>query len=350
MKKYFKRILFIILFVSSFISNSQNIYVIRSYGEIYSYNTENQSTILIEDFGTSADGQLRDIAYSTTGELYGVNQVSIFHLDPNSGNVTNLIDLEPGVHASLTCSDSGVLYTLNNNNYNLYAFDIQNEILSIVANLGSQSHDLTFYKGSIIFTTPPYVKSYNLTTREINNIFCSEDTFFYGITNLYTDCNNQRLFAVSPSFQNGYIRNRVWELDIDLGTASIVNDNLLGEFEFPSPSGGIERIDGLASLNEGFAQNCNFDFEDIQGECLLSLMEFQGTTKIKVFPNPVYDYLNIQYDGTIDKINIYSLSGKMIQNYNDPKSNLDLGHIPEGIYFLEISEEDKISIIKIIKK
>ncbi len=72
---------------------------------------------------------------------------------------------------------------------------------------------------------------------------------------------------------------------------------------------------------------------------------------IKIYPNPVSDYLNIVSDNIedIEFIKIYSYDGKLI--YSDIKNNnkIDCRSLKNGVYFIEITTENNTSRKRFIK-
>ena len=65
--------------------------------------------------------------------------------------------------------------------------------------------------------------------------------------------------------------------------------------------------------------------------------------EVLVYPNPVKDKLLIQTELGIDKIEIYDMLGKevLIQTTND-KTEINISHLPQGIYNVRIFSEGKV--------
>ncbi|MFW6267493.1 MAG: T9SS type A sorting domain-containing protein, partial [Marinilabiliaceae bacterium] len=71
---------------------------------------------------------------------------------------------------------------------------------------------------------------------------------------------------------------------------------------------------------------------------------------VVVYPNPADRQLFIE-GVTIDRLKIYSLNGKTIMNLQSPSSGIDVSNLKQGIYFIEIEDENqKKHITKFIKK
>lgn len=79
-------------------------------------------------------------------------------------------------------------------------------------------------------------------------------------------------------------------------------------------------------------------------------------TEIKVYPNPIFNELNIDFSGTNilnGKICILSIEGKLIKTQQLTSSanlTIDMSNIPQGVYLCRFSNEKEIKTIKIIKK
>ena len=79
----------------------------------------------------------------------------------------------------------------------------------------------------------------------------------------------------------------------------------------------------------------------------LSIDEKSTKNKVKIYPNPVKDILNIDAKN-IDWIKIYDTSGKLLKTYSK-QSKINISELPKGNYLTEISENGKISKQKFIK-
>lgn len=74
-----------------------------------------------------------------------------------------------------------------------------------------------------------------------------------------------------------------------------------------------------------------------------------------LFPNPLDDLLNIEFDKVYRKIklNVYGKDGKSVfnQQYESKKNiKLDLSALKKGIYFIKIDKDTEYSLLKIVKK
>ena len=74
-------------------------------------------------------------------------------------------------------------------------------------------------------------------------------------------------------------------------------------------------------------------------------MEVSG---LKLYPNPVQDFLRVSADDTIDTVRVYNLLGVIVSESNS--NSVYMGNLPHGVYIAEVISGDKMSRKKIIKK
>ena len=82
----------------------------------------------------------------------------------------------------------------------------------------------------------------------------------------------------------------------------------------------------------------------------ISSVEFE--LEVKVFPNPVSDFLQVKYEGSEElQIEIFNLSGHNFQSITSRNgdTNIDLQNLVPGNYYVKISAGNKMTIQKIIK-
>lgn len=70
---------------------------------------------------------------------------------------------------------------------------------------------------------------------------------------------------------------------------------------------------------------------------------------LKVYPNPTSNVVNIVVDETLTSIRLMDLSGRTIQEYQASSTQINIAEFNTGIYFLELANAKKRSILKIIK-
>lgn len=83
----------------------------------------------------------------------------------------------------------------------------------------------------------------------------------------------------------------------------------------------------------------------------LSINDFESTSYIKIYPNPVENVLNFETQFNIEKIQIFNLLGKLIQEVSPSQNTheINVSQLTDGIYLIEIQSENKKAIKKFIK-
>ncbi|MCL9769953.1 GEVED domain-containing protein [Flavobacterium sp. HXWNR69] len=153
-----------------------------------------------------------------------------------------------------------------------------------------------------------------------NNIF--EDTEF---TQLVNNMNSQNTtsFTVSSTSNSGLVKMRIRSRAYG---SAINSSNACTSF------GSGETRDYIFTVNNSLGVNDNsFD------------------TKIKVYPNPTSDYINIESLSEIKKVTVYNMMGQMVLNTISNK--VDISNLSSGTFILEVTSIDgQKSKRKIIKK
>jgi len=72
----------------------------------------------------------------------------------------------------------------------------------------------------------------------------------------------------------------------------------------------------------------------------------------KVYPNPVKDILNFEYDSDITSIRIINLLGQevMVRNNNGTSAQMDISQLPAGTYIVNVRVGDVLKTVKISKQ
>jgi len=106
---------------------------------------------------------------------------------------------------------------------------------------------------------------------------------------------------------------------------------------------------------EGFVIKGNFieTLKSMQNANDLFLRTCIGTTNVSetvddvltVFPNPTSDFINISCSEEIEIIRIVNLLGKVVIETTDPQ-RIDISHLSEGIYFIQVNKVVKKMIIQ----
>ena len=92
------------------------------------------------------------------------------------------------------------------------------------------------------------------------------------------------------------------------------------------------------STDCSFASNC-FDFTSVD----------EQSTKIKVFPNPTNNYINIDVTGFENKVHteLYDLNGRLLETSNN--AIVSLKNYQRGIYLLKVTYGDKTELVRVVR-
>lgn len=72
--------------------------------------------------------------------------------------------------------------------------------------------------------------------------------------------------------------------------------------------------------------------------------------ELKIHPNPTSNILNIEIDEfAIDKVEVLSMSGKLLKSTTVNINSIDISNLPNGVYFLKIYTDDHLYLNKVVK-
>lgn len=74
-------------------------------------------------------------------------------------------------------------------------------------------------------------------------------------------------------------------------------------------------------------------------------------TDLKVYPNPVENYLTLDYDGFISDVAIFDMQGQdvVVEDFNSDLSKLDMSGLAYGNYILKITADDEVRTVNVFK-
>ncbi len=79
----------------------------------------------------------------------------------------------------------------------------------------------------------------------------------------------------------------------------------------------------------------------------------KNEVSLEVFPNPVDDVLNVMFSeqGFLYSLEVYDLTGRLLLEKEETVNSfqLNIGHLPEGVYLIKAKHSDKTEIVKFIK-
>lgn len=77
-----------------------------------------------------------------------------------------------------------------------------------------------------------------------------------------------------------------------------------------------------------------------------------GKNQVSFYPNPVVDYVHINYDRKIRNVEVYNVAGQQLINetVNAEKGSVNMSRLPAGLYILKVNSDKDSQSLKIIKK
>ena len=128
----------------------------------------------------------------------------------------------------------------------------------------------------------------------------------------------------------------------------------------PTSTGNIGSVDFTPTTSGDYYFGFNaysaanqFDLlvDDIAVNTTLAAPSF-NTAPFLAYPNPVNDVLNIRFDKTISKVNIYNIVGQEIiaKPVTTNLTQIDMSNLSKGTYLVKVSSNQLIQTIKVVKK
>jgi hypothetical protein len=160
-----------------------------------------------------------------------------------------------------------------------------------------------------------------------------------GIYNSYSDCINDceaqpTWNCISPGDcqDPGDATGNFWDINDCLN-----NCNVQPTWNCDATLGCIDPGDGTGVYSS--LTNCQYD-------CNTTSIESMGIQKLKIFPNPVNNTLNIICEKDITKIEIYDALGRIIISKENPSNHISVEELKNGLYTVSITLKDN----KIVRK
>lgn len=71
---------------------------------------------------------------------------------------------------------------------------------------------------------------------------------------------------------------------------------------------------------------------------------------MKLYPNPVADFLQIDFNGNILAVRITDLSGRTVMKSKSNSRTLNMSFLPAGVYVIAVTTQNETQTFKIIKQ
>ena len=83
--------------------------------------------------------------------------------------------------------------------------------------------------------------------------------------------------------------------------------------------------------------------------CSLSADALDNIAGLRIYPNPAKEVVHITTaNGTLDKLELFSMSGKKVKEYTTDVSRIQVDDLSSGLYLLKLYQGDKHTFRRII--
>jgi hypothetical protein len=129
------------------------------------------------------------------------------------------------------------------------------------------------------------------------------------------------------------------------------NQSVLDELPAISCSANSNSPAGFYDIVLSGGSDNNYNYQLVNGK--LEVINGTGIKDVEmqiisIYPNPAKHDLFIKSDSSIEKVEIYNLSGLRVLTENNFAEKIDVSHLEEGIYFVRITADSTIATKKII--
>ncbi|HPD27996.1 MAG TPA: T9SS type A sorting domain-containing protein [Paludibacteraceae bacterium] len=74
-----------------------------------------------------------------------------------------------------------------------------------------------------------------------------------------------------------------------------------------------------------------------------------GNQTVIIYPNPVQDILHIQAEGAVIAVRVYNIHGAVVAQALNNAREINLSHLPTGIYMVRVEVGENVGAMRIIK-
>ncbi len=231
----------------------------------------------------------------------------------------------------------------------LIAYDDQNRITEI------DELDIFYYTGDTIVSWDYSYENGKLFTRTFEDFLDPSNNF-----------KDSMLLTLDGNFEQ---LTRIFSDDNNIDYDIVYTDNkpfVTGEFVSPFDFYNTlfllfseEQTEELIALqnNELPTQHLiNGGGDLIRGTWNYSLFTSNSETRIPakaitVHPNPAFDYIQIDLDSEITKVDVFTIDGQLINSFIDTGKRVDLQNLEAGSYFILVQTEEGGNFIsKVVKQ
>jgi len=173
--------------------------------------------------------------------------------------------------------------------------------------------------------------------------FAESEYDIYVNRQLITQVSNTSSFTLelANNFESPYVEIYIQNQNDRFSKKSItINNQCVVDQDNDGFYNDVDCDDNNPDINPDAIEILDNDIDENCDGQLLSSVQILTDVKIKVFPNPVSDYINIQLDQSIPlAYKLYSAEGKLLDSQNlnnDVDFKINMKAFPNGAYYLEI--------------
>ena len=326
--------------------------------ELYITDGTSAGTYIVKDINQQVNGNSNPADFvSFNNKVYfsadnGVNGRELWVTDGTAAGTQLVADINPGAGSSnptnLTVFQNKLFFSATSATSGrevFYMFANENVLLHRDVNPGSgSSNPSNFlpYNGNLYFSADDGVNG--------EELWRTDGSIFGGV--LFKDINptagsmprfpikyNGKLYFVADDGTTG---REVWTTDgTSAGTTLVVDINTSGDSEPRSFTVAGDRL--YFHANNGTARRI-WNYADPT----LSL-ENTSVVDYKLFPNPTQDYFQIELNATIEKIEIFSITGKKVKTFETASDIYDISDLSSGLYLVHVTSDKGPKVQKLIK-
>lgn len=305
-------------------------------------NIDGASSSVIGTYPSNGDGPLR-LAYNEVNDEFGIiiySSQKIINVDAETGVINSTDNYAQYGNPSQIMYDAAgnaivlVIATTDDPGYLIR----KDEVIVLPATPTYFDYCSETHTAVVCMPGPDYV-----SVIEFDQLMAPDAEFEASITNIYVgqfvDFNDLSLNEPDS-----------WAWEFEGGTPAISSDQ--------NPS-VVYDTEGTFDVSLTATNSAGTDTE--LKENYISVLPWTNTiemgdeSEIKIFPNPVFDKLQIQTNSSIQtaiSFALFNSQGKLVMSKQIEKgeSTIDLTTLPQGLYFLKLSMGEKSERIKLFKK
>jgi len=257
------------------------------------------------------------------------------------------ISIDPGTYLmALTHKPSGGDWILSGSSYATNPIKVIVKQAPIVPDIYEDNNSAE----TPFILTPSYSESVAHVSTEGSNMHVGTDIDFYQLS-LESGYDYRISARIHDSYNSGnqiiYTNDVIWTY-YARDDWSELNDDVLPDDIHIANGGDV--FFGIAPYYEGETGTYLLDLVITRSEALSS--DLPEEQNLRVFPNPTGRKLNIESSEVIESLELFDTSGRTLDKMyvHSIQKTMDLSEYPNGIYYVKITQEEKVSLKKIVKQ